>query len=270
MIRTFRASAFILIMVLTWPILSNAQTFIPAQPFGDTKLVNEFICSEIVYPETALKNKQEGKVALIFTVDMEGIVSDIRVKEGVSPEINAEAIRIFRFLQWDPAIRLGNPVSTEEEFTFKFNIKRYHRHCKKRGYEKIKYPILPTDTSYIVYDLLQLDKSPQPVFNEQGMNLEKFITQNLVYPDAAYKQNISGKVTLSFVVETHGGISNIVIEKPLGGGCTEEALRIMKLIRWIPGIKDDTAVRTRIPMNFTFNLPNESDTKVFDNNQGSM
>jgi TonB family protein len=246
------------------------QAYIPAKPFGETKLVNDFICSEVVYPSSALENEDEGKVILSFVVNERGEVSQIRVKSGVSPEIDREAIRVFRFLQWEPAVRLGNPVMTEEEFTFKFNIKKYNRNCKQRGYEQSEFPYLPVDTSYIIYTLNQLDRSPEPEFAEKGLNLEKFVVANLRYPEAAYKQNISGKVTLSFVVETNGRPSNIVVKKPLGGGCTEEALRIMRLVNWMPGIKDEIAVRSRIEMNITFILPNDSDTKVFENNQGAI
>jgi TonB family protein len=268
--KSIRVSLFYLILLINPVYHTYGQSYIPAKPFGDNKLVNDFICSEVVYPPSALENGEEGKVTLSFMVDESGVVSRIQVKSGVSPEIDREAIRIFRFLQWEPAIRLGNPVSSEDEFTFKFSVKKYNRHCKQRGYEQLEFPYQPVDTSYTIYDLDQLDRSPEPIFGEKGMNLEKFIVNSLNYPEAAYKQNISGKVTLSFVIETHGRPSNIVVKKPLGGGCTEEALRILKLIEWMPGIKDNMAVRSRIELNITFILPNDSDTKVFDNNQGAI
>jgi TonB family protein len=260
----------VMMLCLVLATIGHGQPYTPAQPYGDNKLVNDFICSEVVYPEQALEKDVEGKVILGFIVNADGNVSDIRVKEGVSPEIDREAIRVFRLLQWKPAIKLGNPVRSEEEFTFKFNIKKYERQCKQRGYNNLEYPFMPVDTSITIYSLEDLDRPPEPIFTTKGMTLEKFIIKNLVYPEAAYKQNIAGKVLMSFIVETHGGPSNILVEKTVGGGCTEEALRIMKMIRWMPGIKDDTAVRSRIQMSITFNLPSDTDTKVFDNNQGAI
>jgi len=253
--------------VICYPLLISGQTYTPAKPYGETKLINDFICSEVIYPEESIRMKQEGEVVLKFIVGTDGTVSDIRIKEGVSPQIDMEAIRVFRLLQWHPAVRLGNPVTSEEEYTFKFNIKKYNRHCKQRGYEQPEYPHMPVDTSLEVYNIEQLDLVPQPIFDDKSMTLGKFITENLIYPEAAYKQDISGKVVLSFVVETHGGHSNIIIEEPVGGGCTEEALRILKLIRWFPGLKDDVAVRSRIHLSITFQLTSDNEHRVFDNNQ---
>jgi TonB family protein len=245
---------------------ANSQSFIPAKPYGEPSLVGDFLCSEVIYPEVALEMGQEGTVVIGFQVSAEGSVTNIHVKEHVTSEIDREAVRIFLLLQWEPAIRLGNPVTTETEYSIKFDIKKYKRHCKQRGYDRTDYPYSPVDTSLIVYNADQLDKVPQPVFDDKSMNLGRFITENLVYPDAAYKQDISGKVELSFVVEVHGRASNIIVDKPVGGGCTEEAIRILKLVKWMPGIKDDLAVRSRISMSITFNLTNENQMKVYDNN----
>lgn len=246
------------------------QSYVPAKPYGEPKLVNDFICSEITYPEAALEQGLEGTVVLRFVVSEAGSVSDIRVKEGVSPELDREAVRVFRLLQWEPAIRLGNPVPSEEEFPFKFNIKKYHRHCKQMGATKMEQPYSPADTSLQVYGPAQLSSMPEPIFEDPLMTLPRFITSSLVYPEAAYKQNISGEVELSFVIETNGRPSNIIIVRPLGGGCTEEAIRIFKQIMWMPGIKDGLAVRSRINLSVAFKLPNESDMKMFDNNQGGF
>ena len=270
MMRPFIGLLSLVLLCCLLPMLAAAQTKVAARPYGDASLVNEFIYSEMVYPDAALEEGREGNVTLRFFVGKEGEVSNIQVKEGVSPEVDREAIRILRMLQWEPAIRLGNPVMTEEEFTIKFNIKKYRRQCKQRGYEIHEYPYLPADTTYKVYRPEQLDKLPRPLFDEKGMDIEKFITRNLVYPEAAYKQNISGRVVLSFVVETHGRPSNIITENPVAGGCTEEALRILGMIRWMPGIMDEKAVRSRVKLNITFRLPGDTRTKVYDNNQGAL
>jgi len=270
MMRFTYATTILVLAAAVLPPYIMGQAYSPAKPYGETKLVNDFICSEVTYPDAALEQGQEGNVTLVFHVKPDGTVTDIRIKESISEDLDREALRVFRLLQWEPAIRLGNPVESEEEFTIKFNIKKYNRNCKQRGYEKSAYPYLPVDTSLQIYDRLQLSRAPEPIFDDKSMSLAKFITANLAYPEAAYKQNISGEVELSFVVETHGRPSNIIIEKPLGGGCTEEAIRILKLIRWMPGIMRDQAVRSRTYLTIAFKLPNESDMRMFDNNQGGI
>ena len=99
------------------------------------------------------------------------------------------------------------------------------------------------------------------------MNLASFITKNIKYPDVAFKQSLSGKVTLQFVVELQGRVSNIKVLVPVGGGCTQEAIRLLQMINWMPGIKNDTAVRTLMKMDIDFKLLESSDMEMFENNQ---
>jgi TonB family protein len=110
----------------------------------------------------------------------------------------------------------------------------------------------------VIYDLKSVDRWPRPVFSAFDCNLSSFLHKNLVYPEAAFKQNISGTAKLQFVVETSGRISNIHVLEPVGGGCTEEAIRVVKLINWYPGLKNNTAVRTFMPFEITFDVSEKS------------
>jgi hypothetical protein len=63
---------------------------------------------------------------------------------------------------------------------------------------------------------------------------------------------------LKFVVVPSGRISNLLTEKTVGGGCTEEAIRVVKMIRWIPGIKNQAAVRSWRTLDITFDIAGKS------------
>jgi protein TonB len=69
------------------------------------------------------------------------------------------------------------------------------------------------------------------------------------------------------VVEKHGRVSNIKVMQPVSGGCTQEAIRLLERIKWMPGIKDDMAVRTFMNLEINFKLPEDSDLKMFENQQ---
>ena len=69
---------------------------------------------------------------------------------------------------------------------------------------------------------------------------------------------MSGTVTLKFVIEPSGRISNIVVDKALGGGCTEEAIRVIRLIRWNPAVINEMAVRSWICLDITFDIAKKS------------
>jgi TonB family protein len=172
--------------------------------------------------------------------------------------VDAEAIRIFRKILWYPATDLGIPADYRHTFSIKFKIRKYNNLIKSRGYSYFVYPHEPIDTSYTIYKRKELDESPKPLFSSLDNNFPTFLSNTLNYPEAAFKQNISGTVRLKFVVETSGRVSNIVAEKTVGGGCTEEAIRVLKLIKWYPGLLEGKAVRSFMPLEITFDIAKRS------------
>lgn len=83
--------------------------------------------------------------------------------------------------------------------------------------------------------------------------LSKFIADNIKYPQLAKENNITGRVFVSFVVEKDGRVGQVKILRDIGGGCGNEAVRVVKLMpRWKPGKQRGKAVRTQfnLPVNF--------------------
>lgn len=232
----------------------NAQGINPPSCYGGNRLLKEFIHEEMIYPSQALQAGVEGTVLLEFIVNKDGSVTDLQVAERVSKEIDAEAIRIFNKILWYPATEIGIPIIFNHSLEIKFKIKKYMKYCKLRGYEFFEWPYKPVDSSNVVYEREQTEKYPKPIFKEEGMNFGKFIATELKYPEEAFKGNVEGTVKLRFVIEPSGRISNIEIFNALGGGCTEEAIRVVKKIKWFPGIKDNLAVRTFMPLDLHFDI----------------
>jgi TonB family protein len=247
----------ILIIILVASV-TIGQDITPPACFGGPRLLREFIKEEMVYPDRALQSKTEGIVILLFLVLSDGSTGDIRVVGSVSEEIDNEAIRIFSKILWYPATQIGIPIDYLHSMEIRFDIEKYLKHCKTRGYESFSYPHLPIDSSNKIYNRTKLDHWPKAIFNSFDRDFNTFITNNLTYPEAAFKQNISGRVTLEFVVETSGRVSNIVVKDAVGGGCTEEAIRVLKLLKWYPGLINDLAVRTFMELQLTFNIAGKS------------
>ena len=84
-----------------------------------------------------------------------------------------------------------------------------------------------------------------------GMNaLQEFLAKNTRYPEDAKVTGIQGTVYLYFVVEKDGSISNIKTLRGIGGGCAEEAERVLKSMpKWKPGNQFGKPVRV------SFNVP---------------
>jgi TonB family protein len=237
---------------------SFAQDITVPQPYGGNRLLKEFIKEQMVYPEKALNENTEGTVEVSFLVHPDGTSDNFKVVKSVSDELNGEAIRICSLILWYPATDLGRPVSYRHSMEFRFEIKKYRSLVKARGYDKLNYPFTPLDSGFKVFEPSDVSMAPKPVFTSKDCNLSSFISNNLQYPEAAFKQNVSGLVRLRFVVEPSGMISNLLTEKAVGGGCTEEAIRVLKMIRWYPGIKNDRAVRTWRTLDITFDIAKKS------------
>ncbi len=69
---------------------------------------------------------------------------------------------------------------------------------------------------------------------------------------------MSGTVKLKFVIEPSGRISNIEVDKALGGGCTGEAIRVIRLIRWNPAVFNEMAVRSWMCLEIAFDIAKKS------------
>jgi TonB family protein len=89
-----------------------------------------------------------------------------------------------------------------------------------------------------------------PEFSGGKNAMFKFISKNIKYPEEAIKQEISGRVFVTFVVEADGEITNIELLRGIGGGCDEEAMRVISIMpKWKSGYQRGVSVRVR------FNLP---------------
>lgn len=100
-----------------------------------------------------------------------------------------------------------------------------------------------------------------------GLNaLSDFLNLNLTYPDQAVNDSIQGKIYIEFIVEKDGSLSNVKILRGIGGGCDEEAVRIIQLMpQWKPGKSNGKTVRVKntLPMNFSLAKPTISQTKIY-------
>ena len=92
-----------------------------------------------------------------------------------------------------------------------------------------------------------------PSFPGGEQKLLEFVAKNTKYPQIARESGIQGRVFIGFVVEPDGSISNVKVLRGIGGGCDEEAVRVIKsLPKWKPGKQRGKAVRVsyQIPVNF--------------------
>ncbi|MBR0122947.1 MAG: TonB family protein [Bacteroidales bacterium] len=109
----------------------------------------------------------------------------------------------------------------------------------------------------------QVDVMPEFPGGEKAMM--QFVVDNVTYPQSAKDKNIQGKVYVSFVVEKDGSVDQVKVMRSIGGGCDEEAVRVVKAMpKWVPGKKDGKNVRVNYVLPFVFKLNNEENVNQKD------
>ncbi len=82
--------------------------------------------------------------------------------------------------------------------------------------------------------------------------LGKFLNDNIQYPAEAQKNRIEGLVHVSFDVDHFAKISNEKIVRSLGFGCDEEALRVIKLLKFNKTFNRGTRVKKKMKLRIPF------------------
>ncbi|MFN8430193.1 MAG: TonB family protein [Spirosomataceae bacterium] len=95
----------------------------------------------------------------------------------------------------------------------------------------------------------------QPDFPGGTTAMYKFLGDNIKYPAAAQRANVSGRVFVKFVVEKDGSIGAVEVLKGIGFGCDEEAIRVIKSMpKWNPGRQNGKNVRVFYNMPVVYKL----------------
>lgn len=82
-----------------------------------------------------------------------------------------------------------------------------------------------------------------------------YLAKNVRYPRRAVESGIEGKVVVRFVVNENGDISDSKVLRGIGGGCNEEALRVVnEMPRWKPGKQNGIAVKVYFTLPIVFRL----------------
>ena len=98
-----------------------------------------------------------------------------------------------------------------------------------------------------------VEQNPEFVGGQDKMY--QYLGENIKYPAAAQRADVSGRVFVKFIVEDDGTIGDVVVMKGIGFGCDEEAIRVVKSMpRWKPGVQNGKNVRVYYNMPIVYKL----------------
>ena len=85
--------------------------------------------------------------------------------------------------------------------------------------------------------------------------LVKWLNNNIIYPPAAQRQNIQGRVVISFIINKDGTTCNLKVAKSAHPLLDGEAMRVLrKMKKWKPGVNNNKPCRTLFAIPIEFNL----------------
>ncbi|MGE6220006.1 TonB family protein [Nubsella zeaxanthinifaciens] len=216
-----------------------------------------FLGNNIKYPSTAVNNSVQGNLIVNFTVKNKKI-EDVVVEPKLGYGADEEAAMTLS--------KYNGNAFTDGKYSMRVEYRLNGAYTKvlnqnampKQGYIALN-PITimgyaignPEDR---IYSFVSLENPPS--YPGGMVEFYKFLGANIKYPKEAADNNIQGNVFASFVVEKDGSITDIKIDRKLGYGTDEEAVRVLKLSRrWNAGLIDGKPVRVKynIPIKFALN-----------------
>jgi TonB family protein len=220
----------------------------PSQFPGGKEALSKFKSDNLKIPTDIVNAGFSGNVILSFLVGTDGKLSNISIAGGVSPSIDAEALRVVRMMPaWDPGKENGRPVITRQSVYFNF-------------YPEVPEGEVPREVFVVVEEMPQYPGGDTALMN--------FIFKNVQYPKDAREKGIQGRVIIRFAVNYLGGIEQVGVIRGVDPLLDAEAIRVIKMLpEWKPGKQGGKPVNVwySIPVSFALKGDDLPKDKSADN-----
>ena len=246
----------VLIPVVSSPHEADPNVFevvekMPEFPNGGMPGLMKYLSDNIRYPEAAKVAGIQGRVTVVFVVDKDGSITNVKTLRGVDAELDKEAIRVISSMpKWIPGMQKGKAVKVRYTVPVMFRLPNEPVEGKVNEIV-VKGVAKPSDNvTGDVYEAVE----QMPEFPGGMAGLMQYITKNLRYPEEAKAKGIQGRVTVRVVVNTEGKVTNAEVLRSADPVLDAEARRVASsLPDWKPGMQDGKPVNVRFifPVNFS-------------------
>ncbi|MCX6214634.1 TonB family protein [Spirosoma sp.] len=238
----------------------------------------QYVAHTLRYPAKAKASGIQGDVYVIFTVLPTGGIGDVKINKNIKRiggGCEEEAIRIVSQMpKWLPAKQNNKPVSIRYQLPIRFELEKT-TDDKRTGqtsgnqlndvhvvaYEPTATPT-PRKQVSLTGDEIFTVVEQVPEFPGGIRALYQYLARNLRYPVEARQNKVQGRVYVKFIVDKTGDIRELRVLKGIGGGCDEEAIRVVsQMPNWIPGKQQGKAVSVMYNLPIQFSLEKRTDDK---------
>ena len=151
-------------------------------------------------------------------------------------------------------ISIDNIEEIEEEININLDIEM----TEDLAIEQVIEQVIESDIDEVEEEATEeifviVEESPVPI---GGLaTFYQYVNDNIQYPRQALALNLEGRVFVQFVVGKDGSLNDVTIVRGIGGGCDEEAIRIVKgAPRWKPGKQRGKPVLVKMILPITFKI----------------
>jgi len=232
-----------LLLSLSQPMTAQVQPIWPEDLdvlpsfIGGQNALSQYMNDNLQYPDAAEKKGVEGKVYVLFNVEKDGTITDVKIGKSVDPDLDQEAVRLVKNMpKWEPGRKRGKATLVKNmrmPITFKKTT-----------------PYSPS--------------SPETATFYGGLPaLVKYLTENFHYPEDAKEKGMEGQVLVSFWVESDGSIIDVSASPYAGAdrSLTKEAIQLVRRMpRWTPGMRAGKLIRGNYNLLVNFSLNNDKST----------
>ena len=208
----------------------------PKFPAGN---IQQYVADNLRYPAAARENGIEGKVYVRFVIDTTGKAVAPEIVRGVSPELDAEALRLIREMPaWKPGMQRGKPVRVS--FTLPINFRLTP---EKQENPAAQAAAAPSSTG-----------DYEPARPASG-DLQDYLARNMRYPRKALKDKTQGYVHLFCTIDATGKLTQADVVVPVSPELDAEALRLVKSVpEWIPATMNGKPMESTPSIRVDFTL----------------
>ena len=218
---------------------------------GGNNQLEQLIFTELNYPQTALESEIEGFVQFNFNLKQNGELKNLTITGNNLISFQEVAEDLFYKIDWIKTVK--RPQDYAVEFALIFNPKKFSKIAKKRGYQEVPKPTVEVSTSYKPINFNEVSTKPEPIFKEGNYkSADHYFNSKIRYPESAIRLGLKGPVVMEYIIEASGNVTNINFIESLGGGCNEEAIRVLTSLKWKPGIEDGKVVRVKAKTQMVF------------------
>ncbi|MBC8768275.1 M56 family metallopeptidase [Arenibacter sp. BSSL-BM3] len=213
------------------------------------KKIQKHISKNFRYPEEAQEKGIQGRVNVMFTIQEDGSIGNVRMR-GPDKVLEDEVARIISLLpQMTAGQENGKKVRVPFSIPITFKLEGSEENAgqpRTFNYDGSGYVPFAVVDEVPVFPGCEEATDPRTCFHEK---IQRHIGKNFRYPEEAQEKGIQGRVNVMFTIQEDGSIGNVRLRGP-DKILEDEAARIISLLPHMTG-----GIYQGKPVSVPFSIP---------------